>query len=156
MKQVERIRANHASYLDEYAEIILREARRKLGYSQASVAEKLGCSQSKYSRIEAGLRIPKDFAEAKAISLILELDDEVAARWYQLLFGIADHQNILNGELQDSFSREMMDTLAYAFRLRDSYPDAIVKVAKLYDVYESAFIELRDLKSYLYSKVNHN
>ena len=92
-------------YLDlyDFGQSVLKERRKILRLSQKQIAGMIGIDQSRISRIERGLGIPKDLPSAKAIAECYRLDEKTSKNWYQLIYGVSPINEFLTNNLIEAY-----------------------------------------------------
>ena len=86
--QADQIRGEWFQHLAEFG-LLLAQKREGRAISQSEMARRIGTSQSRISRIEMGLGIPKDLPIAQAYAVCYQLGAEETQEWLQLLYGLA-------------------------------------------------------------------
>lgn len=95
--------------LNTFGENVLRERRKQRGLTQQQMAERIGVDQSRVTRIERGLGVPKDLPTAQAYAKAYRLNKAQADRWYQLLYGLTADQITLSPHNLGAYSQAFED-----------------------------------------------
>ncbi len=86
-EQLEIIRSSWRADVQEFAENVLRPHRERLNLNQTEMALRIGVDQSRISRIERGLGVPRDQVTAIRFADEYRLEEIFKKDWLQLLFG---------------------------------------------------------------------
>lgn len=109
--KAERFRSDQTDKLIEFG-VRLAQKRERLGLTQREMAEHIGTSQSRISRIEMGLGTPKDFPTAQAYASCYQLNEGETQAWFQLLFGVTSTSPSLPPPTADSASGKPWNVVA--------------------------------------------